>query len=676
MLTASLLALSLAGGTHLYPPPVTPVQFGRFNPTRQRWRFGRSPGSVDPISPGGLEYGADLPIIYTLATDYPTGTKWYVEPAIADGGTGAGTACTLASPCASTQQAHTNASNGDVIVLGGGVYRNEFNRTFTKSITLVAATGEIPVFSGSVVVTGTFTNEVGAHSYVSYDDQPITNGSMSITTGVGVQGGMNGVGRFPDQAWIDNVLATQVTTKAAVTDGKFWVDSTNSRLYVTDADAAKPVEICPAGSSGNDDWAGFSGPIKLRGVILRRYCNDGSAFGVLDVNNTGDGSVLEDVVVEEPSLLGIALAGGSGTLLEDVTMTRVTITRAGWVGLSPNYVEDFVATSLNVTGSNWFDEFTNSPVSGGVKLAHTRRATIKESLIVDNDGVGIWWDQSNMESTTAKSIIGNNEGTQLFIEISDRALVIDNLIIGTAASTGLKGAGSGGLRLVNNTIIGGLDPIGIYSDARSVASTVFAKRCATTFTWVNSSAVEAACTGGTASSDRWTHDPVPATMDWQPRIDMMINNIVGYPSGQLYCESMVALCVETVHTNATFPLSAVFHAADGSRGIPQTLINGNVYANGTGTNIAVLEREGVSNSTHTAIGTLRTYLATLGSTGNEALGLSGNQYVNADGTPTFALETYAGSGCTGHACAVGVPTDAAINAYIAPNVKHFGVTWQ
>lgn len=95
------------------------------------------------------------------------------------------------------------------------------------------------VFTGAQPLDGLWTSEAGL-SWHAYAAQPVTDGAgISFTTGQNLTG--DGVGKHPDQVWIGSVELEQVPTKSVVSDGKFWVDATASRVYLTATDAAKPA---------------------------------------------------------------------------------------------------------------------------------------------------------------------------------------------------------------------------------------------------------------------------------------------------------------------------------------------------------------------------------------------------------------------------------------------------
>jgi hypothetical protein len=116
------------------------------------------------------------------------------------------------------------------------------------------------------------------------------------------------------------------------------------------------------------------------------------------------------------------------------------------------------------------------------------------------------------------------------------------------------------------------------------------------------------------------------------------------------------------------PIEWTIHQANyNSTGRPQTLINGNVYANGTSKIIAINEPAG-SYTTTNAFATAMAG-APVSISGFETMGRYGNSYINPDGTPTSALADL-------HNSAYPVPTDVKINQFIQAGTRHYGVTYK
>lgn len=586
--------------------------------------------------------GAKLPINYNLAS--LTGTVRYVAPNGNDSNAG-----TQSAPFKTLAKAISASSAGNTIVVRGGVYR-EGNASIGKALRIIAYPGEVPVFNGAQTASNWVTE--GSLKYTAYTPQPVTDGSgISFTGGQNLTG--DGVGKYPDQAWVGDTQLQQVTSKSAVTGDQFFVDTANNRLYITATNANKGgVEV----SQRNSFLKITAANVTIEGIRVSRFSNGGNDYGVFRYEHTGDNSLLQNVEIIDPAFIAVSFGGGADAFSEKNTLKNVTIEGSNWMGVSANYTNDLTVDSVRISRLNQFKEFTNSPQSGAVKTGKSWRIKVVNSQITNNRSHGLWFDQSNYDVDVANNTITNNEGAGVFFEISDDLLLINNYISSEGGFQPVKLAGSSGLKLVNNTIVGGADPVGIYTDSRSAPGCADRNR-------------GTACPGGISSDwDKSNTRTRPATMDWMPRIDLMINNIIGYPAtGTSLCaKKATAVCITNTHqsnTAAVNPMEKIIHKADPTRGIPQTVMNGNVYLNGSSYIIYT------TNSNFTTVSAFTTAMkaAPVGIDGIEANGRQGNNWANADGSPTSTLAAV-------HNQAIAVPTDTNINLYIPAGTKHYGVT--
>lgn len=598
-----------------------------------------SSGSAVKFGGGCSVAGARLPISYNLAS-LGANVKHVATNGV---DTNAGT---QAAPYATLSRAISQSSSGGNIVIRGGTYRGmaAFSLAASKSLKFIAYPGEIPTFNGAdTVATGDYTTE-GSLRYISYTPRPATDGSgISFTTGENLNG--DDVGMYPDQAWVGTKQLQQVTAKTSVNDDTFWVDRTNNRLYVSSANATNTLEVSQLAT-----FASINSPnTTLEGLRIIRYSNTASDYGVIKFYATADDSVMRDVEMSDFAFQTMMYVSGGSDHNDGSLLQNVTISSSNWMGVDVDTTDNLTIDSVRITNMNQFNEFSFSPQSGAIKTSRAFYTKVLNSEIVDNNSHAIWFDQSNYDAQIANNIVTGNNGSSVFFEISDGLLLINNYVHATNG-TPVKLAGSSGMRLVNNTIVGSSDPIGIYTDSRSKPG------C--------SDPAEPLCSGS-YNSDRDTSRPHRETMDWMPRLDYMINNIIAYPTRTGLCGQATAVCITQSNSTASAPLNTQIHQADAARGIPRTYINGNVYANGS-SRIWTVASPSANYTTHTAFAS-----AMAGSpvsiSGFESKGLTGNSYVNADGSPTSALTAL-------HSQAEAIPTDAMINQYIPAGTKHYGVT--
>ncbi len=590
--------------------------------------------------------GANLPIRYDLASI--TGTKYFV----ATNGSNSNAGTSAAAPLLTLGAAMGKVGSGQsaTIIVRGGVYRGDANRNgFGKTLHIMAYPGEVPVFNGAMQIDGGWTAD-GSLAYHSYTAQPVTDGSgITFTTGQNLTGDY--IGRNPDQVWIGSTQLRQVSAKASVVDGTFWVDSstTPNRLYLTATDAAKSNL-----EASNLDWfldlGGASSSIE--GIRITRYSNSADDYGVLRVTYGASNAVVDNVEVSQSAFMAMTVSGNLSSasyVLVHPVLRDITVSDSNWMGIGVTFADDSVIDHALITRSNMFDEFSYSPQSGAIKTSRLRRMDITGSDILENHSHGIWFDQSNVDMDVVGNRIIDQRGNGVFFEISDDMLLADNYIrnySGEAAA--VKIAGSSGVKMVNNTIVGGNDTVGIYTDSRSMPG------CAV---------VGQPLCAGSYASERDSLRTRPDTLDWMPRVDLMLNNIITDPTGQSYCGRPTPVCVTISNASATAPIETIFHQAEPGRGIPQTVVDGNVFSNSTnGTSLLVA---GGTNITTLAAWITKLGTAPINLPGMEAAGRSGSSWVNSDGTPTAALNAVQNQ-------AAAVPTDSAVNEYIPAGTRHYG----
>ena len=590
--------------------------------------------------------GAALPIQWSGT---PGGAALWVSTIGNDANAG-----TPAAPLRSVATAIARLTTGGTVVVRGGTYfEGGLNIPRGRDIDIVAAPGEIPVFDGSQAVTAAWSSD-GTTSWTPYTPTGSPFGSGLYDTG----GFADPAAPWSDQVWVGSARLKQVLTLAGVAPGRFYVDTTNNRIHLAPSDAAGNVRVSVQRRFLTVSGSGSS----LRGIRVARFSANLADSGVIRIEGQTLATtpltdvVIEDVEISDAANQAVQVFSTETTgypraledILNDITLRRVTISGANWMGVAANWVDRLLLDHVRITGSNAAGEYRFSPQSGALKTSRTRDVTVADSVIADNNSHGLWFDQSNVDMTVARSSITNNVGAGVFFEISDGLTMVDNLVVAPSngTSNAVKLAGSSGIRMVNNTVIGGRDPVGVYVDNRSMPGCADPSQplCASSY-----------------GSDRDGVRPRPSTLDWMPRIDLMVNNVIGFPTASGYCGGTAALCVTAANGSATASPQSVFHQADPARGIPATVVDGNVYVNPGGPVV----RTSAGSPTDAAGWSTLLRSSPFWLPGSELAGRSGAGLVNADGSPTATLTSLDGT-------AAPAPTDAGVNAWVPAGTRHFG----
>lgn len=297
---------------------------------------------------------------------------------------------------------------------------------------------------------------------------------------------------------------------------------------------------------------------------------------------------------------------------------------------------------------------------------------VVDSVFAGNSTFALWWDQSNYDVTVARTRFTDNGEAAVFYEISHGLTMVDNLITGVRAGPSVRLAGSSGLTLVNNTIVGGQGGVAVLTDARSRDYTP-GRPCSehpqrygepgdlARCNIVYPSELDRIRPGAFGGPGTVNETPL---LTWRPGVDLMINNVLADPTGAGMCSQTTSFCV-VGYTQWTGELTQVPLNEILSSG---TELDGNVYQSSAP---IALTRAGPNQEGEFAADSLDALRGPtgLGSTyyglSVEQHGLAGPGWVTATGTPTAALLAQQGS-------AAPVPTDPAINEYVAAGTRTYG----
>ena len=381
---------------------------------------------VDPVSSAG---------------SVPVGSADYPVPAnavfvTADGSrTGSGTS---ASPFGSLAYGIEKASAGSTIVMRGGTYHESTTVPFFKKLTIQSYPKEAVWLDGSSVVTGW---QRAGSAWVVSGWNHIFDPRVSHTEGVDQSDYFLDpafpMAGHPDQVWVSGAKLRQVASMGSVVPGTFFVDRPGRRLYIGTDPAGKRVEASTLQQGMVIQGTGTV----VRGIGLRRYANTFWMGGAIStqVNDI----VLENVVSTQNATQGI---DGWG---KKMRFNRITITESGALGLGLNTADDLVLSNSLIRKNN-IESFEREPISGGVKIARSRRVLISGNRFDQNTTTGLWFDAANFDVTVVGNTFSGNGAHGLELEWSSRVVVANNYFIRNAQA-GLFVIDANSISVWNNT---------------------------------------------------------------------------------------------------------------------------------------------------------------------------------------------------------------------------------
>ncbi|MBE7189880.1 right-handed parallel beta-helix repeat-containing protein, partial [Jatrophihabitans endophyticus] len=119
--------------------------------------------------------------------------------------------------------------------------------------------------------------------------------------------------------------------------------------------------------------------------------------------------------------------------------------------------------------NNNTEHFNYAPVSGGVKITRSRNLTVTDSVFENNNGPGLWFDESCYNTTLTGDSFLSNGGNGLSYEISSTGTFANNVATDNGA-IGFKINDSDNVKMWNNTLGGNGRNIEIVEDTRRGAN--------------------------------------------------------------------------------------------------------------------------------------------------------------------------------------------------------------
>ncbi|WP_017974063.1 right-handed parallel beta-helix repeat-containing protein [Actinopolyspora halophila] len=274
-----------------------------------------------------------------------------------------------------------------------------------------------------------------------------------------------------DMVFLDGEPLRQVTERAAVTEGTFFVDPDEETLLIGNAPEGRTVE------AATRSWLlQFDGPraagSSLRGIGVAHYASrqEYGREGAMVVVNSAE-------VTLEGNAFSWAASSGAAVFAPGARVVDNVFSDNGLVGMMANRA-DGIRMSGNLVARNNREHFALSgPAIGaaGVKITRTARPVIRRNSFVDNTGSGWWCDLGCTNAVVLGNTTRGNVKHGLFYEVSSDALIASNLIAENRG-LGVKISSADRVRVLHNTFLGNRGAVGLYNDVRSPSSDPYSDR--------------------------------------------------------------------------------------------------------------------------------------------------------------------------------------------------------
>jgi parallel beta-helix repeat protein len=446
--------------------------------------IGDDPPPPSPGTPVGLDAtGARVP---DTAFPVPSGAVF-----LATNGRDAN-AGTQAAPVATLNRAVALASEGDTIVVRGGVYRDWHHNADSssydvvdKALTIQAYPHEQVWFDGSDVVPtarwvsggfGLWYAEWATPSFCAgdYYERP-TTAQRADNTGPCAHKDMATspqapIPGDPQMAFVDGVQLTQKPALSELDASSFYYDWQARRIYLGTNPAGHTVELAARPTALVMGGAGNT----VRGVGFRRYATN-QYHNVTGAALYMGGS--EQNRVESAVFANNAGGGLSVSNPRPGSYVRLSVfARNGYTALGSNggatqgRVNDFVIEH-NVFNGNNASNFgwgcTASCGQANVKLGHMNGFIFRDNIVDNGVGraSGFWCDLDCRDGLMVGNLVRNNGGHGIYYEVSSDGIIASNVVTGSG-QPGITVA-SATTRVYNNTLVNNQFGLWVYDDSRS-----------------------------------------------------------------------------------------------------------------------------------------------------------------------------------------------------------------
>lgn len=232
----------------------------------------------------------------------------------------------------------------------------------------------------------------------------------------------------------------QVLDRKEMARGTFFVDLDAKRLYVHTAEDrdflthSAPMEA----SSRQTIWDCRGDYVITRGLQFR-YAANAAQQGAAAFSGQHD--TIENCIFEKTNGAGATFTG------QDIIVRGCTFRDNGQLGFGAGHAHRLLLSDCIITNNNT-KGFNRDWEAGGDKIVLSRDVVIDRCQFIANRGHGIWFDIGNESATVRNSLIADNEDGGIFDEISYGLRATDNVIVGNglAGTPGMWGA-SGGICL-------------------------------------------------------------------------------------------------------------------------------------------------------------------------------------------------------------------------------------
>ena len=220
---------------------------------------------------------------------------------------------------------------------------------------------------------------------------------------------------YPEDLFLNDEMLRRVMHRDDVGPGRWYFDEVEHKVYLSDDPRGQKVEISETRSA----FSGNAKNVGIRGLVVEKYAQPGQ-FGAID-GSQGTNWTIEGNDVRFNHAAGVVLGSMS-------TLRGNLLHHNGQLGVKGG--GEWSTIEGNVIAYNNTAGFDAGWEAGGGKFSQTTKLTVRNNIVSNNYGTGLWTDIDNKDVLYEDNVIKDNSLRGIFHEISYDAVIRNNQISG------------------------------------------------------------------------------------------------------------------------------------------------------------------------------------------------------------------------------------------------------
>jgi parallel beta-helix repeat protein len=365
------------------------------------------------------------------------------------------------------QTAINTAQAGDTIYIPAGIYRG-VGLSFIRSgdvnnpITLLGKSKDSVIIKGSIIVSGWIKHDSTANiykkeNYTNYYGSFAQAYIDSLNTG-GITVKFDARNKARNQIFVNGTYIPEVARFVDIKTNSFYIDKTNSILYICLSDNSNPSEQVVESSTRSFllDTKGYNNLV-IKNIQFEHCVNLPQDQAMVRLSS-GSNCIIENISAKYAAGAGFTLQGNNHVVRNSIFNNN------GQLGIHSVSTNNCLMENCENSFNNYLPEkqFDRGWEAGGNKFVRSRSFILRGHIAHHNNGAGIWFDIDNQNPIIENCICYENLWG-IHYEISYTAIIRNNIcynnrLLGDPDSSpvgiGIYISSSAGCEVYNNITYG------------------------------------------------------------------------------------------------------------------------------------------------------------------------------------------------------------------------------